>query len=224
MSGVLRSIGPRGRWVAFAAAILALVVAVVLGRVILAARAAYDRGSSLEEVGDADGAALAYRDAIAWYYPGSPQATAAIERLWSLADAAEAAGDPIGARIIVADLRSALFSTRTLYQPHAVELALCNERLALLLAATDERVRGGVLSAESVLPRYREAVGRDHAPSVAWSLALGFGFLVWIASTLLAIAQLVPHDAGALQWRRAAPWLGVSFTSLVLWLAGVTFA
>jgi len=144
--------------------------------------------------------------------------------MWALADAAEASGDLVGARIIVGDLRSALFAIRSVYQPHADALRTCSARLAHLLALTDERVQGGVLSPDAVLERYQAAVARDHAPSVGWSLALGAGFLVWIGATFLGLARLVPAADGALAWRAALPWLVTSALALALWLAGAALA
>lgn len=206
--------------------VLLLVAGVVLTRVWLASRAAFERAEGLEAEGENGLAALSYREAITWYFPGNDHVTRAIERMWSLADEARSAGDLVGARIIIGDLRASLFAIRTFYQPHRHELKLANERLARLLAETDERVRGGVLGPEAVLPRYQEAVALDHAPSVPWSLALGVGFLLWIATSLVAIVRLVPADGTAdpLRWRSAAPWLAAAVLSLVVWLAGAALA
>lgn len=214
------------RCAALAGAVAVLVLGALLLRVALASRAAYERGVALE-VAEPALAALAYREAITWYYPGNPHAARAIERMWALADAAETAGDLVGARIIVGDLRGALFAIRSVYQPHPEALRECSARLAHLLAATDERVLAGELSVEAALPRYEAAVARDHAPAVGWSVALGVGFVLWIAATFVGIARLVPsseEDDKVLRWRRALPWFAVSIGALALWLAGAGLA
>jgi hypothetical protein len=205
-------------------AAVGLVVAALLLRVALASHAAYEEGLALEATGFPDLAALSYRDAITWYYPGNSHAARSIERMWALADAAESAGDLVGARVIVGDLRSALFAVRSTYQPQSEALARCNERLAWLLAATDERVQSGVLSPESVLPSYQQAVRRDHAPAVGWSLALGVGFLLWVILSVTGIVRLVPTHEMPLAWRAAAPWLLSSAGALALWMAGAALA
>ena len=207
-----------------AGAVLVVLGLVVL-RVALASAAAFSRGEELAAAGRKDLAVQAYREAITWYYPGNPHVKSAIERLWALADEAEAAGDLVRARIIVGNLRGALYAIRNVYQPHEEEVRLCDERLALLLARTDERVLAGQLSAETVLPGYREDTARDHAPAVGWSLALGLGFVAWIATTLVAIRRLVPDaDEAPLRWRAAAPWGAAAAACLATWMLGAALA
>jgi len=214
----------RQRAALLVAAAAILVLAALLVRVVLASRSAYETGRALEAAGSLELAELSYREAITWHYPGNPHAARAVERMWALADAAEAENDPVGARVIVGDLRSALASIRSVYQPQAEALAACNERLAWLLAVTDERVRGGTLSPEAVLPQYQAAVLRDHAPAVGWSIVLGVGFLLWMGLALMGIVRLVPAVEGPLAWRSAAPWLVSSCTALGLWLTGAALA
>ncbi len=202
------------------------ILAVVVIRVAVGSCAAYDHGVALEEQGQAELAALEYRQAISWYFPGNPWASDAIERMWALADAAQQKNDFVGARIIVSDLRGALYGIRHVAQPHQEELALCNKRLADLLAHTDERVLGGKMSVETVRPRYSEDVERDHAPSVPWALALGLGFLGWILATFTALKRLSKKSAPpkGLRWKAALPWFAVSIVFLATWLAGAALA
>lgn len=215
----------RRRALLLAAGATLAVLGLVVLRVALASSAAFDRGEAYAAEGRSELAALAYREAITWYYPGNPHATTAIERLWALADAAEATGDLVGARILVGDLRGALYAIRHVVQPHETEVRQCDERLARLLAATDERVLRGELSPETVYPAYREDTARDHAPAVGWSLALGLGFLGWIGTTIVGIRRLVPpDDAASLRWRPAAPWAAASLACLTLWMLGAALA
>ena len=203
--------------------IVAVVLGLVLARVVVSSREALERGDELAEAGEVQRAALAYREAVTWYYPGYDDVTTAIERMWALAQARLDTGDRVGARMIVGELRSALYAIRSVYQPHEKELRICDLQLAELLALTDERVAEGRVSASAALEEYRVATARDHAPSVGWSLALTLGFLGWIAATGIAIVRLVPDD-GPYRWKRALPWIGLSGVCLATWMFGAALA
>lgn len=216
---------PHRRRALFGAAVLLVVAGVLVLRVALASHAAYSRGMAAEEARDVDDAALAYREAILWYFPGNPFVTSAIERMWAIADAHEAAGDLVGARIVIGDLRGALYAIRHVTQPHAAEVRMCDRRLAQLLAATDERVVRGNLGLSTVLPTYEAATARDHAPNVGWSLALSLGFVGWLLFTALTLFRLAPATPeGPFAWRRSLPWAALSLASLTLWLLGALLA
>ena len=110
-------------------------------------------------------------------------------------------------------------------QPHADILPLVDDRLAALLAQTDERVLAGTLDLMSAYEEFKVDVARDHSPSVGWSLALGLGFLGWVAATFLFLIRLTSGELGApLCWRRAWPWAATSAACAAIWLAGAALA
>jgi hypothetical protein len=214
----------RSRPVQVGLLVVALLFMLVL-RVGYGSYSALERARVLRAEGDAALAALAYREAITWYLPGSPWVARAIEGMWELADEAEAAGDWVAARTIVSNLRGALYGVRSFYQPHAEIVAAADERLAALLAQTDERVLAGTLDLMTAFEEFRADVARDHAPSVPWSLALGLGFLGWVAASFLFLTRLTSGALGApLQWRRAWPWGAASLACATIWLAGAAWA
>ncbi len=212
----------RSSWLFYGALGLLLVGAAV-ARVAHGSRSALERGRALEAQGDEALAALAYREAITWYLPGSPWVARGIEAMWALAEQAEERGDLVAARTIVGNLRGALYSIRSVYQPHEGALRICDEHLAKLLAATDERVTTGRMDLEDARAEFKVDVSRDHAPAVGWSLALGLGFLGWVFTTLVFLRRLLAPEDG-LAWRQSLPWAALAVACAALWLAGAALA
>src|SRR5262249_25527829 len=80
-----------------ALALVGVLLAVLAVRVTTGARAELARGDHLVSQHDPDGAILAFRRAARWYAPGNPYCTDALDRLSTIAIAAERAGDVVRA-------------------------------------------------------------------------------------------------------------------------------
>lgn len=93
----------------------------------------FAKAEAAEKKGDLTQALAGYEAAIHMYTPFSPLVTAAAERLWLMAEAAEQRGDRERALITCRSLRSSFYSAKWLLQPGEEWIKKCDERIAMLV-------------------------------------------------------------------------------------------
>jgi hypothetical protein len=143
-------------------------------------------------------ACASFMDAARSYYPGNPYANVAFSRLLQLADLPTttpgAAKAELPRRALEA-FRMAAMATRSVYVPHATELAVVNERLAGIYARWEEETRGAYRS-----PVKGSSLAARHAwhlqklqvvpgPSWLWSVVGLFGLGLWLAAMALFVTK-----------------------------------
>ena len=106
-------------------------------------RTQFNRGETALAAGDYMTAIAGYEAAIHMYTPGSAFVSRSAEKLWSLGDRFERAGDPARALIAYRVLRSSFYATHGLTTPGMEWIARCDERIALLVKAQSQAVPQG---------------------------------------------------------------------------------
>jgi hypothetical protein len=148
-----------------------LVVLAVLGA--LAIRVVYEGRSAL--------AAGDYETAARWYLPFSPHVDEAYAKL----RAETKSEDPAVALAAWRSIRAAARATRSIWQPHADDLAAADAAIAKLAS---EAPGGGKLDGDR-LAWHRDRLARDVRPSLATAALAGIGVLLWLAGAALLVRR-----------------------------------
>jgi len=201
-----------------------LILLIMVARVAYEGRAELSRAQAAAVEGRRSVAIEHYERAIHWYLPGSPVTEEALRMLWTIGRAAEEVGDREGALEAYQAVRSGLLAVRSFYTPFADWLARANDRIAALqVQDPDASWPDPQLSDEQRKLVAMNALLRDDAPDVFWSLVTVFGMLVWIGSAIGFIfgafepsGRFVPH--AGLRWA-----LGI-VAGYASWVVGMTKA
>lgn len=210
-------------------------VAVVVGaffalamiRVVLEARSEFSEAEAALSKAHTDEAITHYRRAIQWYLPANPYVERAIDRLGELAQQAERNGNRALALRAWRDLRGALYSVRSFYQPHRETVRRAEVRIAKLMAGlpksssqptTADNERRSRLEA-----KYLTQLRRDYAPSPWWSALMVIGFLAWVGSAVAMIVRGFDAE-GRLVGHKAWPWALAIVVGLALWMVSLRLA
>ncbi|MCA9519827.1 MAG: hypothetical protein KC609_02590, partial [Myxococcales bacterium] len=121
------------RRVTLVAAIVGAFFALAMIRVVLEARSEFSDGEEELAKHDLDRAITHYRRAIQWYLPANPYVERAVGRLVELAQRAESTGNGALALRAWRDLRGALYSVRSFYQPYSEQIRAAERRIAKLM-------------------------------------------------------------------------------------------
>lgn len=178
------------RPIAIAAIALAIVGLIGLRAVISGHRALAD-GDDWMLRGKPAEAIRSYETAARWYVPLAPHVDAAYAKLRALAT---------GPNALLAwrAIRSAARATRSLWQPHAADLADADAQIAKLEAgATPEAWFAGRLA-------------EDPRPSIAMAVLAGLGIVLWLVGAGLVVFRRWSVRAGA-----------VIVLGVVVWLVGL---
>ena len=103
-------------------------------------RTQFNRGEAALASRDYMTAIAGYEAAIHMYTPGSPLVGKAAERLWSLGQQFEQAGDVRRALIAYRSLRSSYYAVQGLTAPGQDRIARCDEKIAALVRAQSRSV------------------------------------------------------------------------------------
>lgn len=152
-----------------------LVLAALTARMIVQGEAELKTSDAAFDRGDLPEAVLHARRAAISYAPGAPHVAAAFARLRAIALGAEATGDVAMARRAWGAMRGAALETRHPFASRDEELARADENLARLSA-----------TASSGRQAAAKLLARDDAPRAVWVLVLGFGFVLFTASLVVA--------------------------------------
>jgi hypothetical protein len=201
------------------ALVIAAIVLAGLGslavRAVLEGRAALAEGDAALTARRPADAIAAWETAARWYLPGAPHVGEAYARLVRLAS-----DDPRHALAAWRAVRSAARATRSLWTPHASDLAAADAAIARLSADDPEASLAG---------------GPDHAARVAWHLgelardprprpaAVALACL-GIAAWLSGVAWLVRRGmdaSGRLVRRPALAATALTLGGLAAWLLGL---
>ena len=188
----------------------ALAVRVVIeGRDALAAG---DAAHAAKRTGDA---IAAWESAARWYLPAAPHVDEAYARLTALAKA-----DPKHALAAWRAVRRAALATRSLWTPHAAELATANTEIVRLSATHPEAAGAAGQNVAERTAFYAARYAADARPAAgAVALAIA-GILSWLAG----IGVLVWRGfdaAGKLARRAVAVGAGLTVLGLVAWAVGL---
>ncbi len=209
-------------------------LSVVLGRVMLSSRAAYQQGHAAEKralsATDPAKRSLALQDAIVryrraarWYAPGNGYVSRSLEALRRIARLSEKHGDRKIALMAYRAIRRAILGARSFYTPHGSHLAPANRNIARLSALA----QGGKTAGADQLAQYEAwhltQLERSTAPSVGWSILAVLGFFGWVAGAFLFIYRAVTPDDKLIN-RQALIWGGMILACLLLWLTGLSQA
>ena len=167
-------------------------------------------------------AVVHYERAVRWYLPGCPFVRQAAVALEDLATEAEDAGDVELALFAYRGLRSAAYSTRSVFQPMPERIARAEERIASLMAADPaatwpDRTLPADERRTIVLANLRQHTD----PDTFWVVVLELGFLAWLGGGA-ALAWRV----GRTDRRRRTTWVLVAtvVTGYLLWIVGMWLA
>ncbi|MGN6108287.1 MAG: hypothetical protein ACTHU0_24485 [Kofleriaceae bacterium] len=190
-------------------------------RVVLEGRAALAKGDAALAAKHPAEAIAAWQTAARWYLPGAPHVDEAYGRLVELAEASKA--DRPQALAAWRAVRTAALATRSLWTPHADQLAAANAAIAQLSADDPE---GSLISGDTNAARrtwHAARLARDPRPAAA-AIALA---IAGIAGWLIGLGWLVRRgidDAGRLVRRRAWIGLAIAVAGFVGWAAGLYIA
>jgi len=180
----------KNRAVAISAIVLA-VIALISLRSVVAGRRALADGDDWMLRGKPAEAIRSYEAAARWYVPLAPHVDAAYTKLRALA-----AGP--NALLAWRAIRSAARATRSLWQPHAADLADADAQIAKLEAgATPEAWFAGRLA-------------EDPRPSIAMAVLAGLGIVLWLVGAGLVVFRRWSMPAG-----------GMIVLGVVVWLVGL---
>jgi len=167
-----------------AAAIVAILVAIVVVRVVWSSRGEWRAASSAT----GDDELLHLGRAARLYAPGNPYSRRAVDKL-----AAIGRDDPTRALPAWRELRSAILATRSFYTPHRALLDEANARIAELMADAElasQRSR----DREKSRAWHAARLAQDEAPSVPWTLVALAGLAAWIGCALGLVLRGVGDD------------------------------
>ena len=214
-------------WIQMAAAAVSVALLILILRLTWDAHQFAAHGEQQVQKGAYAEACDAFMDAARAYYPGNPYSNVAFARLLALADPAlrppNAPAD-LERRALEA-FRTAAMATRSLYVPHAAELATVNERLAYIYAQWELKERAAYKGAAASLQqrqqwhlvKLREVPG----PSWFWSTLALLGLALSVGAVVLFIGKAL---SPTLQVNRG-PALGAGLAFVVgfaLFLLGLS--
>jgi hypothetical protein len=197
-------------------------------RVVMAGRDALAAGDDWMQRGRTIEAIRAYETAARWYFPLAPHVDDAYAKLRTIAEQTSGAktADPKAeaaqAAVTLAAwraIRSAARATRSLWTPHADDLAAADAAIATLSSAV--RKPSGDPTAEATPPSWhRERLAREQRLGVGTAALAGFGILLWIGGAIALVRRGI-GPAGQLVRRTAIPAGIAILLGVGLWFAGL---
>jgi hypothetical protein len=163
---------------------VALALAVVTVRLLYDSRSALHAGEMSESRGDRPEAIRHYQDAARLYVPASPYVRDALDRLEALAAAAAQSGDGPSVRAALEAERAAILASRSFFIPHGSRLWDIENRLARLLAATEDRSVAPGVSFEARAAWHLERLARRPGPALPHVLLALAGLVLWVGSAI----------------------------------------
>lgn len=201
----------------------ALVIIAIVGAV-LAALAVRVVASGRTAIADGDAAIAAKRPAEAiasweaaarWYLPLAPHVDEAYARLTLLAKS-----DPRHALVAWRAVRRAALATRSLWTPHAQDLAAANAAIARLSAAHPDGAPAAGANVTDRTAFFAERLAEDPRPSPGATALAIVGILSWLAGIGVIVRRGV-DAAGHLVRRPAVVGAALSVVGVVGWALGL---
>lgn len=217
------------------AIIIFAIVAGVLGalaiRVVVAGRDALAAGDDWMQRGRTVEAIRAYETAARWYLPLAPHVDDAYGKLRAIAEqtfdarpAPDAKAEAAQAAIQLAAwraIRSAARATRSLWTPHADDLAAADAAIAKLSSAVSKPASGDhPIATATPADWHRERLAREQRPGVGAAALAGLGILLWIGAAIALVRRGI-DPSGALVRRVALPAGIAILLGVGLWFVGL---
>ncbi len=188
-------------------------------RVVVEGRRALGDGDAWQLRGRPAEAIRSYETAARWYLPLAPHVGDAYAKLRALAESPHEGTPPPDPKQVAVQLaawraiRSAALATRSMWQPHADELAAANVAIA--------RISAGVPQAGTADPAWhRERLGRPTRPSLGAIVLASLGIVLWIGGAIALVRRGIGPSGGLV--RRVAGIAGIVIVvGLGLWAAGL---
>lgn len=202
------------RAIVIGACVLA-VLGLVAVRVVIEGRRAIAEGDAALAAKHTHDAIAAWETAARWYLPLAPHVDDAYERLVELAKS-----DPQFALLAWRAVRRAATATRSLWTPHAEDLAAADAAIAKLSA---EHPDGAPAAGKTVAEKTAYFVARlaeDRRPSTGAAALAILGILSWLAGIGVAVRRGVDAK-GALVRRPALVGIALSLVGIVGWAVGL---
>lgn len=201
------------------ALIIAAIVVTGLGalaiRVVFEGRSALADGEAALARKDPQAAIRSFEASARWYLPFAPHVDDAYDQLRALTKSQQS-GVALSAW---RSIRSASLATRSLWTPHADDLAAANRAIAELSARVpDAGPAGDTTGAREEW--YRGRLARDSRPSQTAIALAALGLIVWLAG-VLALARWGITSGGALARRPALVAGSMIVVGLVCWTVGL---
>ncbi len=178
-----------------AAAIAVLVFGAITARTIRSARTELEAARIAADGGKVDRALAHYRRAARHYVPGSPYHVTALDRLETLARAAEANGDGERALAAYRAIRGSILATRSFYVPERARLDAADQRIAALMAEQPAPGMDAGKPKEQLRAEHLALLQADPDPNLAWTVLLLAGFAAFVAAAFtFSVRALDEHD------------------------------
>jgi hypothetical protein len=178
-------------------------------RVVVAGRDALAAGDAAAARGRPREAIRAYETAARWYLPRAPHVDETYGRLRALA----ASSDPAVSLAAWRAIRGAARPSRSLWTPHASDLAAADAAIATRSAA----VPG---AATTDVAWHRDRLARDARAGIAGLVLAAAGLLLWLGGGVLLVVRGTTA-AGTLARRPALACVAAIVLGVGLWAAGL---
>jgi len=193
-----------------------LILAGVLGvpdalciRVVIEGRNALADGDDARATGRMAEAIRAYETAARWYLPLAPHVDEAYADLRALAESK----DPAVSLAAWRSIRAAARATRSLWTPHAGDLAAADAAIATASAAIPQ-------AATAAPAWHRERLARDPRASIGALALAAAGIVLWLGGAVILVRRGL--DAAGALVRRAAVASGVAIVlGVACWAVGL---
>jgi len=197
------------------AAILVAALGALALRVVLEGRAALADGDAAMDRDQPLTAIRAYETAARWYLPLAPHVDDAYDRLRALTKTKQTGAALAAWRSI----RGAARATRSLWTPHAADLAAADTAIAELSARDPDAGPAGATTGDREA-WYRSRLARDVRPSPGAAVLAGLGIAAWVLGAI-AFARWGITASGGLARRPALVAAAAILLGLVSWAVGL---
>jgi hypothetical protein len=192
-------------------------------RAVIDARAELDLADEAAEAGDTDAEIEHLGRALRWRVPFSPHDEVSLDRLFAKGEAAEAAGDDVGALAAYREARGALLATRVFAVPHADARAELDVRIARLMAAQEQRFGTDTSHGGDLEAHHLSLLQDTPGPNPVRATIAATTFIAWVLTSLAVLWHGI-DGTGRVRKRPAVLWGLASIAFLVGWMIAWRFA
>ena len=182
-------------WIYSALFIGVVVTSVSALRATMDGREYLKQGDEAYEEGELKKALRNWRRAARWYVPFASHDDLAYGRMQNLANKAHTEKDIYLELLALRGIRSSVWATRHITNPHKGLLPKVNKRLSEIMAGMEDPN----LDPDKTLAERQEwhlnALNKDEAPKKSWTLVAALGFIFWLCSVCLLYTSPSPRDA-----------------------------